>query len=575
MTDGSILHWKDAIRMRKTSLKSRLRSVLLAMACAILILWTLFYLITSNVMENSNQAVMSQVSQQVMSVVETELLSLEHIAFTLGQSAQVKAFVQEADSLAYHEKSGQISTLLNTLIPQSSFVGNLLIYNQEGVYSHFSGSLGNTAAARIGYDLEKKELPQHLYLALEGTYFVGYASGIYEENRQIGMIVLLIEEERLITFFSQYSEMNNIKIALVADGKVLVSSDGALAGISVDDLLKGKGDFLRRKIGVTPFEVVVGNDGSYADTMIREFAVAVAATALIFVLILFLFLALWNRSFFRPMLQVMRGVESLGSEQELQALPSTGEESFDRLVEQINAMLIRLDEKNRELLHARLGLQNAQIERQKALIISLKKQINAHFTINVLNSIKLLAEKQEMEKTGEMCDGLSYLLRYANAGDEFIGGMEEFFILEKYISIMSIRYRDRFQSDFDVDDRLDNVLIPRMLIQPILENAILHGFKKMNSGGYLHVHAAQKDNRVVVRVSDNGCGMEESALQELRTRLADAHTHTLDEQGLEHIALLNIQKRLRAYYGAEYGLTVDSTPGIGTTVTLILPTSGI
>jgi len=561
--------------MKKSNLKSRLRTILFAFGAAVLILWSVFYLQTSRTMKNSNRAVMSQVSHQVMSALETELLSLEHIAFTLSQNAQVKDFVKEQSPLLYHEKSSQISSILDTLVRPSSFVGNLLIYNQDGIYSRFIGTLGNTAAARIGFNLKQKTLPQHLYLALEGTHYVGYAVGIYEGNRQLGTIVLLIEEERLLALFSQYGGLDDIKISLIAEGKAIVSSDKAFVGNFADDLKQKRGEFLRRQIGVTPFEIVVQSDGSYADTMSGKFTFAVLATALILTTIIILFLILWNRSFFRPMLLVMQGVEALGSEQELRPLTLTGEASFDRLVEQINAMLLRLEEKNKELLDARLGLQNAQIEHQKAVIISLKKQINAHFTVNVLSSIKLLAEKGEMEKTGEMCNGLSYLLRYANAGDEYIGGLEEFFILEKYVSIMSIRYPGRFSAEFDVDDRLDDVLIPRMLIQPVLENAILHGFKNMDSGGRLHVQAAPDGQRVIVHVSDNGCGMDENTLRKLREKLLNAHTQNLNEQGLENIALPNIQKRIRVYCGEEYGLTVDSTLGKGTIVTLILPTSEI
>ncbi len=546
-----------------------------ALGAAVLILWSVFYLQTSRNMKNSNRAVMSQVSRQVMSALETELLSLEHIAFTLSQNTQVKDFVKEQSPLLYHEKAGQISSILDTLMRPSSFVGNLLIYNQDGVYSRFIGTLGNTAAARIGFYLKQKALPQHLYLSLEGTHYAGYAVGIYEGIHQLGTIVILIEEERLLALFSQYGGLDDIKISLVAEGKAIVSSDKALVGLFADDLKKKSGEYLRRQIGVTPFEIVVQSDGSYADSMGAKFTIAVLATALILTTIIILFLILWNRFFFRPMLRVMQGVEALGSKQELKPLTLTGEASFDRLVEKINAMLLRLEEKNRELLDARLGLQNAQIEHQKAVIISLKKQINAHFTVNVLSSIKLLAEKREMEKTGEMCDGLSYLLRYANAGDEYIGGLEEFFILEKYVSIMTIRYPGRFSAEFDVDDRLDEVLIPRMLIQPVLENAILHGFKYMDSGGRLHVQAVPDGQRVIVHVSDNGCGMDEDALRKLREKLLNAHTQDLNEQGLERIALPNIQKRIRVYCGEEYGLTVDSAPGKGTIVTLILPTRRI
>ena len=83
----------------------------------------------------------------------------------------------------------------------------------------------------------------------------------------------------------------------------------------------------------------------------------------------------------------------------------------------------------------------------------------------------------ENEKAGLLCDGLSFLLRYANAGDSYISGMEEFFVLEKYVEIMEIRYPDRFTAEIEMEDALEGVELPRMLLQPIVENSILHGWK--------------------------------------------------------------------------------------------------
>lgn len=556
--------------MKKSNLKTRFRSVLLVLGVSVLLLWSFFYQLTSRNLEERNSAMMLQVSSQVMSVLEKELLRLEYTAFALSQSEQVKEFVREENAFSYHQKSEAVSTFLHTLLEPSSFVGNILIYNKNNVYSRFVGTLGNTAAARIGYNLTPQALPQHLYLELEGFYYVGYASGVYEGNEQTGIIVLLIEETRLLTLFNQYGEMEGISVALVANDTVLISNTNERNGLAADELRKDNEDSLWRKIGVTPFEVVVISDGSYAAVMNQEFKIAVIATALIFALLLLLFIGLWNRFFFRPMLKIMQGVEQLGSTQEAAVLSLTGEANFDGLVEQINTMLLRLDEKSRELLQTQMNLQNTQIEKQKAIIISLKKQINAHFTVNVLNIIKLLAEKREMEQVKEMCDGLSYLLRYANAGDEFIGGMEEFFILEKYIAIMGIRYRGRFHAEFDVDDRLDSLLIPRMLIQPILENAILHGFHEIEKGE-LYIRATLDGDCVTIRIVDNGRGMDAVALNTLRQKLAEAPNRSMDMEGLEHVALSNIQKRIHSYFGSEYGLIIESEYSQGTTVMITLP----
>ncbi len=211
-----------------------------------------------------------------------------------------------------------------------------------------------------------------------------------------------------------------------------------------------------------------------------------------------------------------------------------------------------------------------EIQRQKALIVSLKKQINAHFTVNVIYNIKLLAEREETEKVAQMCDGLAYLLRYANAGDEYISGMEELFVVQRYISIMEIRYHNKFTADFTIDDRLDGVLIPRMLVQPIVENAIVHGFKDMEAGGVLRVRAELEPDGILIEVADNGCGMGPEEVAALRVSLKKARSTGEDADGLSHVALKNIERRVEAYYGKGCGLHVQSTKGVGTVVTLKL-----
>ena len=559
--------------MKQPNLKNRLRTAVVILGISVLLLWALFYMNSTRFLENSTEKVINQVSEQVMYAMETEFLSLEHMAFSLSQSPKVKDFVKEKDATVYHQKSAEVSSLIATLNQPSSLVEDLIIYSDDKVYSRFIGTLGNTAATKVLYSIQSGALPQHLALDLEGAHYVGYANGIYDGGRQIGTVVLLMEEDRLLGLFQEYNRLDYIAISLASGGKIITSSDNRLTGKTIEEVKGQASSFQSRKIGVTPFSICVTSDDSYMSSMRGFFTVAVSITALLLILLLVLFFAFWNRYFFKPMLSVMQGVELLGTQEEINGmLGHTGEENFDRLVEQINSMLGRLDEKNKALTEARLKLQDAEIERQKSVIISLKKQINAHFTVNVLNSIKLLAEKQETKKAREMCDGMSYLLRYANAGDEYIGGLEEFFILEKYISIMSIRYPNRFTADFDIDDRLDDVALPRMLVQPIVENAILHGFKMKENGGVIRISALLEQEKIIITVTDNGCGMEPDTLDKLRQKIVQAPMLQSEDQGLEHIALPNIQKRVQSYYGSSYGLTVQSEMDIGTTVTLTLPT---
>ena len=522
-------------------------------------------------MEKNNEENMQQASLQVMKTMESEFLALEHMAFTMSQNSLVKEFVKEENPLIYHVKSEEVSDLLSSQAIPSSFVKSTIIYNQDAVFCRFAGALGNTAAKRIYYLIDSSALPQHMVLDLEGDHYVGYASGIYEGQLQIGTVVLLLDENKLRSLFIENSGVNSLQVSLAADGNVITSSDEQLIGITVNDVRRNTYSVLSRKIGVTPFEVLVSSDGRYINSLLKDFAIISVVVGMMIIILLVLFFFFWNKSFVSPMLTTMRGIELLGTENVDQTLEYTGEVNFDRLVEKINSMIFRLNEKKRELLVAQTKLHNAEIEKQNALIISLKKQINAHFTINVLNNIKLLAKRCEVDKTAEMCDGLAYMLRYANEGDEFIGGLEEFFILEKYIAIMQIRFQNKFTFQFDLDERLDNVKIPRMLIQPIVENSILHGFKQMSDGGIISINATIDSDKLVISVLDNGCGIDKDELLLLREKIEGAEQQDLNKMGLEHIALPNIQKRVVSYYGSCYGLNVNSKFGQGTAITLTLP----
>ena len=242
-------------------------------------------------------------------------------------------------------------------------------------------------------------------------------------------------------------------------------------------------------------------------------------------------------------------------------LPHVQSEEFDWLIDKINAMLLNIDKKNTEVKTAEIG-------KQKALVFSLKKQINAHFTINTLNTIRMLVERGELEKAESVSGGLISLIRYAYDEDELINIWEELGVLDNYAYIMNSRYDNKFEIDFDFDDRLMKYLMPRMILQPLLENSIEHGFVGMASGCTLSVKAELENDIVSFIVSDNGRGMRADALSELHDRL---NIITEGLRGYENIALLNIKSRLHHYYGTTGHLALHTNDGAGFKVTVSIP----
>jgi two-component system sensor histidine kinase YesM len=558
---------------QKRGIRKRILLITLLLGASVLAVWFVFFLQSSGNMRRMNERYLDQISGQIIEQLETELFELENIAFTLSTNESVVDFITEQDVILFHSKSAIVDDLLNTLTGTVDFSNTLVLYNQDGFYANFLGTLGHTSMDVLFSNFQKANLPRYTSVRLEGVPYIGYGRAIIKNEEQVGIIVLLAEEEKLLGLFEEYATPDGINISLAESGVVVASGDQSRVGISTEELKKASALYQSRSMRFAPFEIFASVDNDFFASETRDYAVASVITVVLIIAFLLIYLAATNRYFLRPMVSVIRDVEQLGMDEgEKRELSQTGIDDFDGLVRQVNLMLSRLDERSNALLKSQSRLQNAEIERQAALIVSLKKQINAHFVVNILSIIKTLSEKGEAEKAALMSDGLSHLLRYSNAEDEFISGMEELPMLEKYVTMMEIRYPNRFVAEFDWSDRLMNAEFPRMLVQPLIENAIVHGFSDKENSGKLLVCGRLSGEAVEISVCDNGIGLEENELRRFEAEILEGNHDGWNVGGVEHVALLNIARRLKSYYGILGWIKIESDAGTGTTVTLHFPT---
>lgn len=557
--------------MRKKSLIKELKWTVLSLSAAMLAMWFLFYVNIHNVIQKNVMQNMEQVSEQIISELNRSFLQLEEVSFALSQDTNVQSFLLEEDYTEFVNKSASVTETIDNLAENSSFMDNMILYNEQGSFYRFSGTIGNTGVRRMMNLVEKDKLISHIQIRLDSVNYIGYVTAIYKENDRLGTIVMLTNENDIYRLFEQMPENEDMKIAMAADGKVILSNKENYIGKKIEDIRRDTTYMVYKQVGFTPFELMVSyEDSSHEMSML--FMVAMLIMAVLLLLMLEIFLRFWKRKFFVPIQSVISEVEGFEGGKGA-VLPMTGIEHFDGLVHGINDMVERIEQKEKEAYQAENSLQKAEIKKQKAMIISLKKQISAHFTVNVLNIIKALSSMGENEKAGLLCDGLSFLLRYANAGDSYISGMEEFFVLEKYVEIMEIRYPDRFTAEIEMEDALEGVELPRMLLQPIVENSILHGIAgyEKEGKGVVRVYNKIDSDCLYIIVEDNGKGMDFSQLERLRAEIKEVNENQVEVEGLSHVALVNIQRRIHSYFGGEYGISVESTKGIGTTVIVKLP----
>ncbi|PJN52253.1 Sensor histidine kinase YehU [Paenibacillus sp. GM1FR] len=216
-------------------------------------------------------------------------------------------------------------------------------------------------------------------------------------------------------------------------------------------------------------------------------------------------------------------------------------------------------------------------ERQKrdAEMRSLQEHIKPHFLYNTLDTIHWMARKEGAEDVSGMVGALSRLFRIGlSKGQDYIPLHSEIEHMTSYMQIQQTRYRDRLQYTLNIPEELRDLLVLKLLLQPLIENAIYHGIKGRRGPGHIRVEARLEHNRLLLTVQDNGAGMSNERLAEmqqlLEAPLASLETSSPGITGKSY-GMLNVQARLRLSFGDEYGVVLESQEGEGTSVTIIHP----
>ncbi|MBS4208075.1 histidine kinase [Bacillus sp. FJAT-50079] len=216
----------------------------------------------------------------------------------------------------------------------------------------------------------------------------------------------------------------------------------------------------------------------------------------------------------------------------------------------------------------------SEMLRHETKLIALQSQINPHFLYNTLDSIRGLALIHEVDEIANMTEALSSLFRNMISKEgKMIPLYEELENVNNYMVIQQFRFNNKFEFKMAIDDHiLHHCNVPNLIIQPLVENAIMHGLEKSMNKGIIKITAYTTEKRLVIVVTDNGIGIPEDQLTLINNKLMEKGKG-LKNQSKEHtgIALVNINQRIKLQFGNDYGLNIMSTPDVRTTVEAVLP----
>lgn len=208
-----------------------------------------------------------------------------------------------------------------------------------------------------------------------------------------------------------------------------------------------------------------------------------------------------------------------------------------------------------------------QENKRTAEMKSLQEQIKPHFLYNTLDTISWMARDYDAEDIVRLVDALTNMFRIGlSHGKDIITVKEEITHVSNYLYIQKIRYKDKLNYVIHVDESLYAIEVPKLILQPLVENAIYHGVKAKR-GGTITITGVPEGENLVFTVQDNGAGMPQEKVEELNRRMSERSV--LDEK--KSFGLFYIRERIQLCYGKGYGVHVESTLGEGTRVTITLP----
>ena len=312
-----------------------------------------------------------------------------------------------------------------------------------------------------------------------------------------------------------------------------------------------------RKYGLTLYSLIPSSALNANQTML------LSSTILVFVLVLVLFVVLFifiSRGLTRPLDQMTNTMNRIRQGETQLRLPEMRQDELNKLGGTFNSMLDRIEDLIAREYRTAIQLNDTKYK-------ALQTQVNPHFLYNTLDTMSAIAMIHDCQIVSTLCHALSDLFRYSLRMDEPLAPIsDELKHLKNYMFVMNVRMNDSVHLSIDIPADMMKTRVPRLSLQPLVENAISHGLRNKRGEKCIEIRAQKTDSEIQLIIADNGVGMSEEMLEKVRTMDSEQALSTGTS-----IGLINIAARLKLLFGREYGLEVESGEQEGTTVTLHIP----
>lgn len=278
-----------------------------------------------------------------------------------------------------------------------------------------------------------------------------------------------------------------------------------------------------------------------------------------------------NRKINEPLYHLISHMQRIEHEEKRyfgNELHLSGYREIRQVSEEFNHMIRKVGSLTDDLVQTTTSLYEAQLQKKQAELLQLRSQINPHFLYNTLESLIGMAYLENADQTADMVKSLAQIFKYSVKGQDFVLVREEIAVTRAYLSIQQQRFPGVFETHFCVEDEAMACQMPKMLLQPLVENAVSHGFREQlaGTGGQLTVGVRRTESKLLLWVEDNGKGLDKAKIKQYNDMLHGEQLPSPDSIGLE-----NVIGRIRLIYGGAGVFHMTGGPGRGVRIDMELP----
>lgn len=567
---------------RPRSLRFHMLLVLACVLLIIIVLGRLLYAYFENQYRQKLLEINTGAVQQLTETIGQQYASAIDTIDSFSQNATLRQFLGAEDPYERVRIYALLDNLLMNYKKINSGLTSIVLRRSDGeIYSDASTPSMNISITRGAFEALDGGVPSTL-LIVNGKSYVAVKRPVYHTSiirKKTGDCMFIIESEILTNYVETTPQLSGAYYVLDAVGRIIASNQTGCAGNLIPVTYKAywapatENPFSvvdRRFIAVSQRVASAGwivlcltpQQVAFDELRpISNWTLLLLSAMVVLVTVVYLFM---TRSISRSIDRFLQHMDRVAEGKAVRPLLLDSSAEFYRLSGGFNTMMDKLRELNEHNLLYQRKILLQELENKQAQLLALQSQINPHFLYNTLECINSAGAMCGSKEVEEMSTSLAYIFRYAITGSNIVSLRDEVETTRYYLRIQQIRFPGRFSVRYNIPQELLDQRILKFVLQPVVENCVSHGIKNAAGPCVIQVTVSQNASELLLEIEDNGIGMSEQMLREVRCRLGQPSS----ESG---IGLANIQKRIQLYYKPCYGIEINSAPGKGTIVRLILP----